>query len=61
MWADKISDPVHMKSNVDLISFDSGTITVKQEFSTWANRSATLFYRLDDVDVERCGLEMSVK
>lgn len=59
VWADKISDPVHMKANYDSITFanangGSTTMTVKNEFKIWANRSATLYHRLDDVDVERC-------
>merc|ERR1711998_94761 len=58
VWADKISDPVHIKANTGSINFartDGGTttMTVKEEFQIWANRSATLYHRLDDVDVER--------
>ena len=32
-------------------------MTVKEEFQIWANRSATLYHRLDDVDVERYVIE----
>ena len=59
VWADKISDPVHMKANTGSVTFDNTdggatTMTVKNEFKIWANRSATLYHRLDDVDIERC-------
>jgi len=58
VWADKISDPVHMKANTGSVTFTNTaggatTMTVKNEFKIWANRSATLYHRLDDVDVER--------
>jgi hypothetical protein len=53
VWADKISDPVHIKQNASSVSIGDQTITTKQEWETWANRSATLYHRLDDTDTER--------
>eukprot|EP00656_Telonema_subtile_P029001 TRINITY_DN3182_c0_g1_i3.p1 TRINITY_DN3182_c0_g1~~TRINITY_DN3182_c0_g1_i3.p1 ORF type:complete len:333 (-),score=72.01 TRINITY_DN3182_c0_g1_i3:255-1253(-) len=43
-WADKITDPIHIKT----FSTD-----IKTEFKTWADRAVTLFQRLDDTDDTR--------
>lgn len=58
VWADKISDPVHMKSNYANETFTNPdgsvfTIPVKTEFKQWANKALALWSQMDDTDIER--------
>jgi len=53
VWADKITDPVHIKRILDSVTVGTRTLSVKDEWSSWANRSAALYQRLDDTDSAR--------
>jgi len=52
IWADKLSDPVHIKQLSGNTVVGGVTMTKKAEWQIWANRSATLYQRLDDADTE---------
>lgn len=53
VWADKLSDPVHVKQYGGNVNIGGTTMTIKNEWAIWANRSATLYQRLDDTDIDR--------
>jgi len=42
-----------MKHNSASLTIGGETVTVKNEWLTWAHRSATLYQRLDDTDIHR--------
>merc|ERR1711998_659552 len=52
VWADKITDPVHIKANPGTLEVDGQTIIVKQEFNAIANRVVVLWQRLDDAETD---------